>query len=86
MIPYGISQTSNSYLGNLVGEGKTRIAKNLSKVGVILTFMLYLVYIVIGTLLKPMAMKYFTTDEMMAQNFSKVYNIYLYIFFFADCY
>lgn len=48
IIPVGLNISINSYLGNLLGEGKVAIAKNFTKVSVTLNIFLALLTNIAG--------------------------------------
>ncbi|KRW99004.1 hypothetical protein PPERSA_11605 [Pseudocohnilembus persalinus] len=86
MVPMGIGYAINSYMGNLMGQGKPKVAKNLSKVvGFVIIFCAIVIWI-LSYFAKPLFTTYFTTDEIMEQNFSKIYTIYMICYFLPDSY
>lgn len=63
MVPLGMSFSVNSYLGNLMGEGKAKVARNFTKVALFTVVVFAFCFSIVGILLKPIFIRCFTTDE-----------------------
>ncbi|EDK31584.2 multidrug resistance pump protein (macronuclear) [Tetrahymena thermophila SB210] len=86
MCPLGLSQTSNSYLGNAIGQGKKKVCINFSKITIVACFVEVALMILIGILLQDFFAGVFSTDPEMEYYFRTAYNMYIYMFILAGCF
>ncbi|KAL4462651.1 hypothetical protein ABPG74_000481 [Tetrahymena malaccensis] len=80
MCPLGLSQTSNSYLSNSIGEGKKKVCINFSKITILACLEEVLLMMLIGILLQDFFTGVFSTDPEMEYYFRTAYNMYIYMF------
>ncbi|EAR95692.2 MATE efflux family protein (macronuclear) [Tetrahymena thermophila SB210] len=86
MVPLGLSYTTNSYLGNAVGEGKKRQCQNFSKISMMTCFVEFVIMLFVGILLKGFFTGIFSTGPEMEHYFTYAYDMYLYTFLLGDYY
>ncbi|KAL4505237.1 hypothetical protein ABPG72_016304 [Tetrahymena utriculariae] len=83
MCPLGLSQTSNSYLSNAIGEGKKKVCINFSKITLVACLIEVILMMLIGYLLQDLFAGIFSTDPEMENHFRTAYNMFIYIFILA---
>ena len=84
MIPTGIGNCCCSEVGNLMGDKKSKEAKDFGYVSLYGGIILSGLYIILSYLIKPYVINLFTVGDEMAHRFSNIYDIYIFLFFIFD--
>ena len=86
MLPLGLSNSVNSFLGNLIGEQKHLAAQTFSRVAQVATLFIALLALLLSELIRPFAFEHFVTNAEMRRWFVQIYNIYTHFYLFGDCF
>ena len=88
VLPTGASTTISSIIGNYMGEGTKTLLETKKFVKLVHFFILFvwIAYgIIIGSIVENVLVNNFTTTEADKMYFTKIYHIYIYVFFLFEC-